>query len=98
MKRKEALSSIAFFTRLKESELLPAEAWKERQAEWAREGRKRSWDQVEPLDLSDLPRFQFEDEGLAESMARTLPGLAMLILLNGIFFIGAFALFMEARV
>lgn len=98
MKSKKAFSSIAFFTRLKESELLPAEAWKERQKELAKEGKQRTWDQDEPLDLSYLPRFEFKGEGIATSIRKSLPDLAILILLNGVFFIGAFALFMKARV
>ena len=98
MKGKKALSSIAFFTQLKESELLPAEAWKERQQELAKEGRQLTRDKVKPLDLSDLPRFEFKGRGIAESIRKSLLDLAILILLNGILFIGTFALFMKARI
>lgn len=98
MKGKKAFSSIAFFTRLKESELLPAKAWKERQRELSKEGKQRTWDQVKPLDLSDLPRFEFKGEEIAASVRKSLLDLAILILLNGILFIGAFALFMKARI
>lgn len=98
MKGKKAFSSIAFFTRLKESELLPAQAWKQRQRELSKQGKQLTWDQVKPLDLSDLPRFEFKGEGIAPSIKKSLPDLAILILLNGIFFTGAFALFIKARV
>ncbi len=98
MKSKRAFSSIAFFTQVKESEILAAEEWKERQMKLFREGKVFTRDQVKPLDLRDLPQFEFKGEGIAMSIRRSLLDLIILTLLNGIFFIGAFALFMKARV
>ncbi len=58
----------------------------------------KSWDEVDPLDLSGMPVFTFEKEGLASIIGRASPNLAILILLNALLFLGAMASFMKSEV
>jgi len=54
--------------------------------------------EVEPLDLSDLPRFGFSSAGIVISVARVLPEIMILIFMNMIFFLLAWVSFLRADV
>ncbi|MFC1537810.1 ABC transporter permease subunit [Candidatus Latescibacterota bacterium] len=53
---------------------------------------------VEPLDLSDLPRFGYSSAGIVTSIARVLPEIMILIFMNMIFFLLAWVSFLRADV
>jgi ABC-type transport system involved in multi-copper enzyme maturation permease subunit len=104
---KKAFTSFVFFTRMKEEEMF--DSWKEFY-EFAKkywdEGARQSeagkkfnpWDTVEPLDLSDMPRFQFRELSIAESIGHAAPDLAILIVLNLLFFLLAHISFLRGGV
>jgi len=64
------------------------------EAKYAKEG----WKSVEPLDLSDMPVFELKSEDVVSSVKRAMPDLLILVLLNVIFFMGAYTAFMRADV
>ena len=59
---------------------------------------KGVWDSVEPLDLSGLPRSQFERASIADSIRYTAPDLVILIALNLLFFMFAHISFLRGGV
>lgn len=48
--------------------------------------------------FSDIPLFQYKPEDATESLARALPDLAILAILNSILFIAAYVSFMRGRI
>ncbi|MFQ6043446.1 MAG: ABC transporter permease subunit, partial [Candidatus Poribacteria bacterium] len=58
----------------------------------------KSWDDVEPLDLSDMPAFTFQREEAFASIQRAMLDLTILILLNALLFWGATAIFVRSEV
>jgi ABC-type transport system involved in multi-copper enzyme maturation permease subunit len=60
--------------------------------------RPKSWDEVEPLDLSGVPVFTFERESAITAIGRALPDLMILILENALLFLGAAAIFLKSEV
>ncbi|HIE30105.1 TPA: DUF3526 domain-containing protein [Candidatus Poribacteria bacterium] len=58
----------------------------------------KSWDDVEPLDLSDMPAFTFQREEALASIQRAMLDLTILILLNALLFWGATAIFVRSEV
>lgn len=88
---------FAFFTRKKENEFLTLQQFLEKRKKVVEEmmaGRYKGWDNVKPLDLSDLPRFEFNDDPMANINAGLLD-LTILILLNVIFFMGTYVSFLR---
>ena len=53
---------------------------------------------VEPLDLSDLPRFQFKIPNVGKSLFLALPEILILVFLNLILFTVAWISFLRADV
>lgn len=111
LQSKKALTSFAFLTRMKEEEMFDGEQFwesvKKLAQEWERQFKagksiaevwKEVWDSVEPLDLSDLPRFQFERASIADSIRHTMPDLVILIALNLLFFMLAHISFLRGGV
>jgi hypothetical protein len=45
--------------------------------------------------LDDMPKFEFDQETLAESLVRTLPDIGLMILLIIVFFAGAYISFLK---
>ena len=58
----------------------------------------KSWDEVEPLDLSDMPVFTFQKENALANIQRAMLDLTILILLNALLFWGAAAIFVRSEV
>jgi ABC-2 type transport system permease protein len=58
----------------------------------------KSWDDVEPLDLSDMPVFTFQRETALVGIQRAMLDLTILILLNALLFWGATAIFVRSEV
>jgi len=81
---------------MKEEEMLDGEEYHK----WYKERPKRfrSWDWAEPLDLRDLPRFQFEGLSIAYSIGHAMPDLVILIVLNLLFFMLAHISFLRGGV
>ena len=52
-------------------------------------------DSQEPLDLTGMPRFKEQNEGIGGSLQRAVPDIMILIGLNMLFFIGAFISFLR---
>lgn len=94
LRSKKAFSSFLFFTRMKEEEMLDGE----RYHEWVRANQSSSWDSVKPMDLSDLPRFHPAGLSIAYSIAHTAPDLAILIVMNLLFFMLAYLSFLRGGV
>ena len=49
----------------------------------------------EPFDLSEIPRFKEQSEGIGSSLQRALPDIMILTVLNILFFMGAFISFLR---
>ena len=49
----------------------------------------------EPFDLSEIPRFKEQSEGIGGSLQRALPDIMILTVLNILFFMGAFISFLR---
>ena len=54
--------------------------------------------EIEPLDLSDLPRFGFSSADIVKSVVRVLPEIIILIFMNMIFFLLAWVSFLRSDV
>ena len=52
-------------------------------------------DSQEPLDLSGMPRFKEQNEGIGDSLQRAVPDVMILVILNILFFMGAFISFLR---
>jgi ABC-type transport system involved in multi-copper enzyme maturation permease subunit len=109
LKSKKAFSSFLFLTRQKEEEMFDGEEfWKWARKywdEWGRQfkaGKKFSevdpWKSVEPLELSDMPVFRFNEAGVAESISNAFFDIVILVLLNVLFFLMAHLSFLRADV
>ena len=108
---KKAFKSFLFITRQKEEEMFDGEEfhkwsrkyWDEWQKQFEagktiHEVWKEVWDSVEPLDLDDMPRFEFRELSIADSMDHALPDLVILIFLNLLFFLFAHVSFLRGGV
>jgi ABC-type transport system involved in multi-copper enzyme maturation permease subunit len=111
LRSKKAFTSFLFFTRMKEEEMFDGdEFWKwvkKYRDEWDSQykaGKSLAevwdgvWESLEPLDLSDMPRFQIKGLSIAESMGHTVPDLVILIILNLLFFMLAHISFLRGGV
>ena len=52
-------------------------------------------DSEEPLDLTGIPKFKEQGEGISSSLQRALPDIMILVVLNILFFMGAFISFLR---
>ena len=52
-------------------------------------------DSQEPLDLSGMPRFKEQSEGIGGSLQHAVPDIMILVILNILFFMGAFVSFLR---
>ena len=55
----------------------------------------QSGDMGNKVVLDDMPKFEFDQETLAESLVRTLPDIGLMILLIIVFFAGAYISFLK---
>jgi ABC-type transport system involved in multi-copper enzyme maturation permease subunit len=67
---------------MRESGINHREAWKHHSFDKWRNAKKSDY---KPLDLRDLPRFDFGQENLASTIQRALPDLAILIVVSALF-------------
>lgn len=111
LQSKKALTSFLFFTRMKEEDMADGAEYWERHSkywnEWQRqiEGGKKItqiwkdiWDEMEPLDLSDLPEFEFKGPSVLANIGYTTPDLVILVVLNLLFFMLAYVSFLRGGV
>jgi ABC-type transport system involved in multi-copper enzyme maturation permease subunit len=109
LQSKKAFTSFMFITRQKEEDMFDGErfyTWmKKYWDEWERglkAGRKQSeidpWNSVKPLDLSDMPIFQFKGLNMVDSIRYMVPDLVILIVLNLLFFLFAYISFLRGGV
>jgi hypothetical protein len=59
---------------------------------------KDIWDEVKPLDLSDLPEFEFKGPSILVNISYTISDLMILVVLNLLFFMLAYVSFMRGGV
>lgn len=109
LQSKKAFTSFLFLTRQKEEEMFDGEEYHKRARkfwdEWLKQvgtDKKMAevdpWNSVEPLDLSDMPRFQFGGSSIADTLGYTIPDLTILMILNLLFFMLAHAAFLRGGV
>lgn len=83
---------LKWFTRLKVKQLLEAEELKQKNRE---EIISYSWDEIEPLNLSDCPRFQYTSFSIVKSFSIAGFDLALLFGFNVLFFMAAYLSFLN---
>jgi hypothetical protein len=109
LRSKDAFTSFLFFTRMKEEEMFDGEeylkrfrkVWSERdrQVETGKTLSEASpWHSVEPLNLSDMPVFQFREPGIADGVSHAMSDLVILVVLNLLFFMFAHFSFLRGGV
>lgn len=111
LQSKKAFTSFLFITRLKEEDMADGEEYFKRHEkywnEWEKQlnaGKKITelwdeiWDALEPLDLSDMPRFHYSGVSIAYNLKYTMPDLVILIVLNLIFFMLTYVSFLRGGV
>lgn len=93
-----AETDLASFWRFMEQARQYRRAW----VEYLRDEKifsSRRWftgkDSEEPLDLSGMPRFKEQAEGIGSSLQRALLDIMILVVLNILFFMGAFISFLR---
>jgi hypothetical protein len=96
----KGFSTPSFFTTMKMDETLTfdrlAEIESEQGAEAINELKSSYWSKAPPL--KDIPVFRYQPESLTRSIERALPDLLIIVLLNIIFFMAAYASFMRQEV
>ena len=96
----QGFSTPSFFTTMKMSDTLTYDQLVEIQSNrgnGAIEELQSSYWPKAPT-LKDIPVFRHQPEPLTESIGRTLPDVAILILLNMVFFLAAYASFVRQEV
>jgi len=83
---------LTWFTRMKAEQLLEAEKLKQKSRE---EQIPYSWDEIEPLDLSDCPQFQYVSFGIVESFSLAWLDFVLLFGFNVLFFMAAYLSFLK---
>lgn len=111
LQSKKVFSSFLYITRQKEEDMFDGEQFSKQAKrywdEWERKFRvsksiagawKGVWDSVESLNLIDMPGFQFKGLSIADNIKYTMPDLIILIVLNVLFFLGAYISFLRGGV
>jgi ABC-type transport system involved in multi-copper enzyme maturation permease subunit len=91
LRGKEAFSSIRYFATVKEEHLFDVTSIDE----YGSLREKYDTEDPSPLNVSDVPRFRYRPEGVAVTMKRILPDMALLCLMSVILFLCAFAAFLR---
>jgi len=85
---KDAFQSLRFFTVMEEKDILPLEEY--RKVNYRKpDGSYYTLEDYEPLNLSDFPRFSYQEETLTDIFSRVITLLFVFVLLNLIFFLGS---------
>jgi ABC-type transport system involved in multi-copper enzyme maturation permease subunit len=109
LRSKKAFTSFMYITRMKEEEMFDGDEFRKwMQKYWdeydrqLKMGKKQSeadpWNSIEPLDLRDMPGFQFRRSSIVNSAGYTTPDLVILIVLNLLFFMFAYISFLRGGV
>ncbi len=104
MRGKEALSSYRLIARkppdsfLTHNELLRIRETGGAEAIENIIGPGEGWDSVDPLNLSDIPRFYFVRPDLLQNLPEMLPGLGILLFFNVLFFSLAWVSFQKSDI
>lgn len=83
---KDAFSSIRYFSTIKKEHLIDVSSHVEYGKYYLKYGNRNP----EPLDLSDLPRFQYRQEKISVALKRILPDFFLLSFMGVFFFVCAF--------
>ena len=96
----QGFSTPSFFTTMKISDTLMHDQLVEIESRGGSEAIKRLQSSYWPKapTLEDIPVFRYQPEPLTESIGRILPDVTILILLNMIFFLAAYASFVRQEV
>ncbi|MCJ7578977.1 MAG: ABC transporter permease subunit [Candidatus Aminicenantes bacterium] len=88
LEAKDAFKSLRFFTVMEEKDILPPEEY--RKVNYRKpDGSSYTLEDYDPLNLSDFPRFSYQEETLPDIFPRVITLLFVLVLLNLIFFLGS---------
>lgn len=87
----KAFSSIRYFATVKEEHLFDVNSINE----YGPIREKYDREEPSPLDVSDVPLFRYRPEGVAVTMKRILPDMALLCFISVLFFMCAFAAFLR---
>jgi ABC-type transport system involved in multi-copper enzyme maturation permease subunit len=88
LESKDAFNSLRFFTVMEEKNILPREEYKKVNSQWS-----HNMSDYPALNLSDFPRFEYQEEGLAETFSKIIVLLIVFVLFNIILFmVSVFAL------
>jgi ABC-type transport system involved in multi-copper enzyme maturation permease subunit len=91
LRGKKAFSSIRYFATVKEEHLFDVD----NMDEYGPLRKKYGSEEPLPLSVSDAPRFRYRPEGVAVTMKRILPDMALLCFVSVLFFMCAFAAFLR---
>ncbi len=97
---RRAFSSLSFFTPMKMEDTLTFDQLVEIESKEGTDAINRiksSYCANAPL-LKDIPVFSYQPESLADGIGRALPDLVIIVLLNLVFFLAAYASFMRREV
>ena len=89
--QKNAFSSIRYTSSVKEEHLF----YVKNSAEYSELRKKYENVKALPLNLDDLPRFQYISENFPDTLKRILPGVVLLSITGILFFLCAFAAFLK---
>lgn len=84
LESKDIFRSLRYFTVLEEKNILPVEEYRKVSKQWPGD-----MSAYPALDLSDFPRFEYQEEGLAETFSKILVLLIVFLLINLVLFTGA---------
>jgi len=88
LESKDAFRSLRFFTVMEEKDVLPLEEY--RKVNYRKpDGSYYTLEDYDPLNLSDFPRFSYQEETLPDIFPRVVTLLIVFVLLNLIFFLGS---------
>jgi ABC-type transport system involved in multi-copper enzyme maturation permease subunit len=90
LESKDALHSLRFFTVMEEKDLIPQkDFWKVYGNRKKPDGSYYTIKDFPPLDLSDFPRFKYQEERLSDIFAKVMHFLILFIVINLLFFMGS---------
>jgi len=97
---RQGFTTPSFFTTMKLSDTLTHHQLVEIQSRYGNEAIEKLQSSYWPKapTLKDIPVFRHQPESLTESIGRTLPDVTILILLNMVFFLAAYASFVRQEV
>jgi ABC-type transport system involved in multi-copper enzyme maturation permease subunit len=109
LRSKKAFTSFLYITRMREEDMFDGSEFRKwMQKYWdeydrqLKAGKKPSdanpWNSIEPLDLSDIPRFRYTGSNSADSIRHVTLDLVILVFLNLLLFMFAYISFLRGGV